>query len=78
MQHTKIKQTVIDVAPDAHVDAYKVRSIKVVRTDAPVSDWQYVATFGDYDLNCTYGTGATPQKAMEDLCAMSNVYFPGV
>ena len=77
MHRTKIKQTVTDLQADAHVDAYKVRSIVVVKTDAPVSDWQYMATFGDYDLDYLYGTGATPQEAREDLCAMANVYLPG-
>ena len=27
----------------------------------------YVATFGGYDLDCTYGTGPTPLDAIVDL-----------
>lgn len=27
----------------------------------------YVATFGDYDLDCTYGSGRTPLDAIVDL-----------
>lgn len=31
------------------------------------SDTQYMATVGDYDLDCTVGTGRTPLDAIVDL-----------
>lgn len=31
------------------------------------ADCSYVATVGDYDLDCTYGTGRTPLDAIVDL-----------
>ena len=27
----------------------------------------YIATFGDYDLDCNYGSGSTPLDAIVDL-----------
>lgn len=41
--------------------------IVVVETYAPVQDMRYMATFGDYDLDCTVGTGPTPLDAIVDL-----------
>jgi len=31
------------------------------------ADSAYTATFGSYDLDCTYGTGRTPLDAIVDL-----------
>lgn len=60
---------------DAHADAYMVSLIKVVRTDAMVEDCRYMATFGDYDLDCSTGFGRTVEEAKEDLCMQANVWY---
>lgn len=41
--------------------------IIVVDTDAPIADSRYMATFGDYDLDCMTGFGHTPLNAIVDL-----------
>lgn len=41
--------------------------IKLKKTDAPVEDHRWQATFGDYDLDDPVGTGSTPEEAIENL-----------
>lgn len=41
--------------------------IVIVKTDAPIDDCRFMATFGDYDLDCLHGTGKTPLDAIIDL-----------
>ena len=39
----------------------------VVKEDMYAPWTWYIATFGDYDLDCTYGSGRTPLDAIVDL-----------
>lgn len=45
----------------------KIKTIKVVETDAPVADSRFMATFGDYDLDCLVGLGDCEESAIDDL-----------
>jgi hypothetical protein len=47
--------------------------IVVTETDAPIVDSRYLATFGDYDLDCTVGLGRTPLDAIVDLMDMAGL-----
>lgn len=41
---------------------------EIIVTEDMYSPWTwYIATFGDYDLDCTYGSGCTPLDAIVDL-----------
>lgn len=45
----------------------KKATIKVVETEAPVADSTFMATFGDYDLDCKTGLGDSEESAIDDL-----------
>lgn len=45
----------------------KRQTIKVVETEAHVADCTYMATFGDYDLDCKTGLGDSEESAIDDL-----------
>jgi len=47
------------------------QDIVVIETDAPIRDSRYMATYGDYDLDCMTGLGATPLDAIVDLLDQS-------
>ena len=41
---------------------------EIIVTEDIHAPWtSYTATFGDYDLDCTYGSGRTPLDAIVDL-----------
>lgn len=54
---------------NAHVEAYWVaKKIVVVETGGGwIVDQRYQATYGNYDLDCKVGYGATKDEAIEDL-----------
>lgn len=43
--------------------------IRVVRTvnSTPIRRWDYQAVYGDFDLGCIVGDGATPNEAIANL-----------
>lgn len=44
-------------------------TIRVVRTvnGTPNRKWDFQAVYGDFDLGCIVGDGATPNEAIKDL-----------
>lgn len=45
----------------------KKATIKVVENEYAVKDDAYMATFGDYDLDCKTGLGDSEESAIDDL-----------
>lgn len=41
--------------------------IEVSESHYAPPQYRYMATFGPYDLDCSYGTGATPLDAIREL-----------
>jgi hypothetical protein len=50
----------------ADITVYDDHNHRLGSYAAPII-YRYMATWGDYDLDCRYGTGNTPESAMWDL-----------
>lgn len=51
---------------NSHIEAWLLSRVKVV---GPMVNYEYQATIGDYDLDCTCGYGSNPEEARSELMA---------